>query len=259
MPSEKNLLREFGKASAGLAFPSNSAIDLPLTVGQQLIYTAPCDGVFFLEVAGYEEAGWINVYNTLTAGGTWRSQSSARTFGGLSTVNFQCRKGETLTVDTGNAVATTATCRFFRSLANALGGGLSFEKNQYVWRGLLCLASNPSFEVARLQLQRSVSTATQAHESRSPSRKSRRLTTRRVTAGLLSTQTEQAFKRSFWQTTSKSSLSTTSAHGAGVPCLLKKAQRSWSISGGSQAQTRIKPSLFRHVVSANVSRWEVAA
>lgn len=123
MATIKDLLRAFGKASSRLAYPSNSAINLNLTVGQTFTYTAPSDGTFFLEVSGYGEAGWINVYNTVTAGENWRAQSASRVFSGLSTVNFQCRKGDTLTVDTANETFTSVTCRFFHDLANAARGG----------------------------------------------------------------------------------------------------------------------------------------
>ena len=122
MVTMKDILRAFGKASSRLAYPSNSAINLNLTVGQTFTYTAPSDGTFFLEVSEYGETGWINVYNTATAGENWRAQSASRVFTGLSTVNFQCKKGDTLTVDTANETFTSVTCRFFHDLANAAGG-----------------------------------------------------------------------------------------------------------------------------------------
>lgn len=120
----KDFLRSFGKASSRLAYPSAQGINLSPTVGQSFTYAAPQDGTFFMEVSGYGDLGWINVYDTVGTGANWRSQSCPKNAVGLSSVNFQCRKGDVLTVDTGNDVYASITCRFFPSLAN-VGGGLS--------------------------------------------------------------------------------------------------------------------------------------
>lgn len=128
----KDFLRSFGKASSRLAYPSAQGITLSPTVGQSFTYTAPQDGTFFMEVSGYGDLGWINVYDTVTTGENWRSQTCPKSANGLSSVNFQCRKGDVLTVDTGNDAYTSITCRFFPSLANVLGGVV----NRFIINGL---------------------------------------------------------------------------------------------------------------------------
>lgn len=119
--SVKSLLRAFGKSSSGQAYPSLSGVNLSLTPGQQMQYTAPSDGLFFLELAGLPEEGWVNVYNTV--GASFRSICSARIQTGLASVNYLCKKGEVINVDTPNTTYSRVNCRFFPSEANALGGG----------------------------------------------------------------------------------------------------------------------------------------
>lgn len=259
MATIKDLLRAFGKASSRLAYPSNSAINLNLTVGQTFTYTAPSDGTFFLEVSGYGEAGWINVYNTVTAGENWRSQSSPKAFIGLSTVNFQCRKGDTLTVDTGNDTFESVACRFFHDLANAAGGGLKALCNQYVRRDCVCLTSNPSCASSGVSLRRSASTRDQKIAFRSRSLRNRQNTFHHKTDGSHWRQTERECKQSLFPITYKFSLSTVSGLGVGARYQSSEVLKSQSMSGGFPQQPRIKPSLFRHAASSNASRWEVAA
>ena len=118
MPSLKNLLRSLVKSSIGQGYISDQAIELSLSSGTPLEYTASTNGVLFVEVVPSTAGAWINAY-TVVESGLFRAQSNERPSNGPVSINLSLRKGQTVRVDAYWTGSATVACRFMPCVGDA--------------------------------------------------------------------------------------------------------------------------------------------
>lgn len=118
MPSLKNLLRSLVKSSIGQGYISDQAIELSLSSGTPLEYTASTNGVLFVEVVPSTAGAWINAY-TVVGDGLFRAQSNERPSNGPVSINLSLRKGQSVCVDSYWSGNATVACRFMPCVGDA--------------------------------------------------------------------------------------------------------------------------------------------
>ena len=118
MASLKNLLRSLVKSSIGQGYISDQAIELSLSSGTPLEYTASTNGVLFIEIFPETGASWINAYTVVRAG-QFRSQSNERPNAAPTSINLSLRKGQSVRVDSYWSGNATVACRFMPCVGDA--------------------------------------------------------------------------------------------------------------------------------------------
>ncbi len=119
MPSLKNLLRSLVKSSIGQGYISDQAIELSLSSGTALEYTASTNGVLFVEIFPETGTSWVNAYTMVVGAGQFRSQSNERPSNGPVSINLSLRKGQTARVDSNWSGNATVACRFMPCVGDA--------------------------------------------------------------------------------------------------------------------------------------------
>lgn len=118
MPSLKDLLRSLVKSSIGQGYISDQAIELSLSSGTPLEYTASTNGVLFIEIFSSQGGAWTNAY-TVVESGLFRAQSNERQSSGPVSVNLSLRKGQSARVDSNWSGNATVACRFMPCVGDA--------------------------------------------------------------------------------------------------------------------------------------------
>lgn len=119
MATLKSLLRSLVKSSIGQGYISDQAIELSLSSGTSLEYTASTNGVLFVEVVPSTAGAWINAYTVVESGQAFRAQSNERTSANPTSINLSLRKGQTVRVDAYWTGSATVSCRFMPCVGDA--------------------------------------------------------------------------------------------------------------------------------------------